>query len=186
MAKHILALDFPDTPNEGIFRIKDTSIYTPLLKVECPELQILPSGYGRPAVLNSITAGFDLVLNACTMGIMGPASCADTCPNLPDGVWHIRYDISPNDKVYVEYDIMRTTHATNRLNAMYCATADKPCNPDADTVYQLQQLDLIRDFLVASQVLVGEQHKIEDGVNMYRYAVNLIDKLSSRRGRCRI
>lgn len=180
MAKHILALETPVTVNEGVFIIRDTSIYTTLLQVACGELQILPPGYGTIGQI-SVTPGFNLVLNACTMGIMGPTSCSDGCPNLPDGIYHLRYDVSPNNMVFVEYNHMRTTHAINKLNGLYCEVDLKDCLPDQQQVYTLSQLDIIRDYLTVSKSMVEDQKDPEDGVNLYRYAMSLMTKMEGRK-----
>lgn len=184
--KHILALDIPDISNEGIFVVNDLSIYTPTLSISCPELQILPPGYGIPSLINGFSTGFNLVLNACTLGIMTAPNCATTCPDLPDGIWNVRYSVAPSDKVYVSYDYLRTTVAMNRLIGLYCNAGMKPCLPDQETLYMVTQLDLIRDYLIAAKGLVEQEHKNEDGINLYRYAVNLMGKLSNSRRGCRI
>jgi len=186
MAGHILSLNIPDVSNEGIFVIEDLSVYTSLLSIQCPELQILPPGYSVPSVVDGFLPGFRLVLNACTMGIMTAANCATSCPALPDGIWNIRYSVSPNAVVYVEYNYMRTTHAMIMLMELYCSVGMKPCLPDQETIYQVQQLDLIRDYLVTAKGLVEQENKPKDGMDLYRYAITLMNKLSSRRRGCRV
>src|SRR5690349_6932993 len=103
MGQHILSLDIRDTCNLGILLIDDTSTYDSLLPVACPNLQITPAGYTVPASIEPTTAGFRLVLNACTIGIVNSTQCGQSLPELPDGIWRIRYSVSPNDKVFVEY-----------------------------------------------------------------------------------
>ena len=183
--RHILALDIPDISNEGILVINDLSIYTSALAISCPELQILPPGFGTPSVVNGFSTGFNLVLNVCTIGIMTANNCATSCPNLEDGIWHFRYSVSPNDKVYVEYDYLRTTKAITQLMGLYCNAGMKPCLPDQETLYMVQQLDLIRDYLTAAKGLVEQEHKQVDGINLYRYALNLMNKFSDCRRSCR-
>jgi len=184
MTRHLLLLDFPPTTVEGVFLIKDISQYAPGLPIACPELQILPPGYSIPTVIGNLHPPFDLVLNACSVGIIGPLSCQSSCPNLPDGIWHIRYDVSPNSLVYVEYDVMRITHAMNMLMQLLCKLNLQPCLPDADVQKALSQLEFIRLMLLSSKVMIEDEHKAQDGMNQYRYAISLINKLSYTRSFC--
>ena len=173
-------MNFPPTSNPGVFLIDDISVYDSILPVSCLNLQILPPGFNVPSVLDGISQGFRLVLNACTIGILPPVNCSTSCPCLPDGVYHIRYSVSPNDSVFVEYDILRTTEAVNRLNTILCNANIKCCTPDQETQYLFNQTENIRNFLLTAQLLVENQHQIADGVSMYRFAVSLIEKMEAR------
>jgi hypothetical protein len=187
MAKHILQLEVPNTSNEGVFLIDDISIYDTVLPVSCLNIQILPPGFNVPSSIGGMTAGFRLVLNACSMGMVTASNCTNSCPQLPDGVYHIRYSVAPNATVFVEYDVLRTTIAINRLNTILCNANIQCCLPDQETLYIINQCDLIRNFLLTAKLLVENQHNIADGVSMYRFAVSLIDKMEARRPtRCQI
>ena len=179
MGKHILALDVREVSNEGVFCIKDISIYDSILPVSCPELQILPPGFTIPSLLE-VTSRFDLVLNACTIGMMS-TGCSDSCPKLPDGLWHLRYSVSPSDKVYVEYNYLRITQAMNILNGMLASLNIQLNLPSQELIYQIQELDLIRNFLLAAKIDVEEKNNPEDGINLYRYTRSLMSKMSSKR-----
>lgn len=184
MSKHILSLEVLPTTNQGIFRLDDTSIYASDLPVSCPNIQILPPGYKVPASIDPLASGFRLVLNACTIGISGATDCSQMLPNLPDGMYHIRYSVSPNDKVYVTYQHLRTVKAMNRLNDLRCAVNLQCCLPDQETIYLLQQFDLIEGFLKSAKVTVENCHKFDDGVNQLRYANQLMDKMSTTKPFC--
>src|SRR4051812_47708375 len=108
---HILRLEAPDTFVEGAFLLRDVSVYSGLIPVSCLQLQILPPGYNVPAVLTDIDPGFNLVLNACTMGVMGPSACNEGIPGLPDGIYNIQLSSAPNTEVFVEYNHLRITDA---------------------------------------------------------------------------
>lgn len=181
MGKHILQLDVPPTSNQGVFLIDDISIYDTLIPVSCPNIQILPPGFAVPTSISSMTPGFRLILNACTIGILPAAGCSSSCPNLPDGVYHIRYSVAPNDAVYVEYDVLRTTMAINRLNTVLSNANIKCCIPDQEAQYIITQCDLIRNFLLTAKLLVENKHQVADGINMYNFAVSLIVKMETKR-----
>jgi len=184
MARHILQLDFGNITNEGVFLIKDISIYAPGLAVSCPELQILPPGYRTPTIISNIVSGFDLVLNACQVGMLSPGRCSNSCPGLPDGIWHFRYDVSPNAIVFVEYDVMRIVHAMNKCMNLLCKLSIPTCLPSAELQQQISELMFIQWLLISAKVTVEDQHKPDDGINQYRYALQLMEKVSSRRCFC--
>lgn len=183
MAKHLLSLDVLPTTNEGIFLIKDTTIYTPLLGISCPQLQVLAPGYTYPSAI-PVSARFDLAFNACSLGMLTSGSCVDSCPILPDGIYWLRYSVSPADQVYVEYNYLRTVQAMNRLNQIGCKIADTPCLPGTEQEYDIQQVSLIREYLISAKTLVENQNRPEDGINIYRFAITCMDKLSSKRPYC--
>jgi len=177
MAQHILLLSEGKSANEGVFLLNDISLYAPTIPVLCPTLEILPPGYRTPAVL-TITPGAHMVFNACTVGILPVTGCMNCAPDLPDGIWHLRYSVSPNDQVYVEYNLLRITEAWNRLNEILCHM-NMHCNlPDKELEYTVYQCSIIREYLYAAKALVEEEHRNEDGINIYRYAYSLIEKLS--------
>jgi len=185
MTRHILQLAFPDTTNEGVLLIKDISVYATGLPVSCLELQILPPGYSVPTIVGNITQGFDLVLNACQIGMLSATKCTNSCPGLPDGIYHIRYSVSPNSIVFVEYDLMRVTHAMNRLMNLLCALSIPTCLPSSQLQAQLEQLWFIQWLLVSAKVTVEDEHNPTKGMNQYKYAISLIDKLLMKGiGRC--
>jgi hypothetical protein len=194
MGKHILQLFFPDCSNEGVFLIDDISIYdglaagisgstVPGLPVACANLQITPPGFKTPTSLSVIPQS-RLILNACTMGTLSASACANSCPDLEDGMYNIRYSVSPNDLVYVEYKILRIVRAMNRLNRMLCRIGLTPCLPSADVESELRNIDTIRDYLISAKMTVENEHQYADGINQYVFAVGLMDKMSYRRQNC--
>lgn len=216
MGKHILQLNFPDCPIEGIFLIDDVSIYDPTMltttsiggtvappsptspsayptgaispcnqvTVPCGNLQITPPGYTVPSSLSVTNPNFRLILNACTLGMLPPASCSGSCPDIPDGLWNIRYSVSPNDKVYIEYKILRIVEAWNRYISLLCDVGLTPCLPDSELQYQLQSLDTIRNYLLSAKSTVESKHQFEEGLQQYEFAVELMDKITFNRPNC--
>ena len=183
MGQHKLFLDIPDTSELGILVIKDISSYDDILPVTCPTLQITPPGYGS-IVITPESTGFDLVLNACQVGLISASGCTSICPTLPDGIWTIRYSVAPNDQVYVVYRYMRTVEAMARYFQLMCALNVQCCTPSAELIYQMQQLDIIRNYILAAKLAVEECNRPSDGINILRFANSLMDKLSSCKPAC--
>ena len=185
MGQHILSLGFPETVNEGILLVDDTSTYDNILPVTCPNLQIMTPGFVTPASIDPLTKGFRLIFNSCTLGVSTTGSCSKSLPCLQDGIYNIRYSVSPNDKVYVEYLMLRNVKAMNRYYTMLCQLDLKCCLPDKETQYMLQQLDIIRNYIVSAKVTVEScAHDPEAGINLLRYANALMDKMSRRKPFC--
>ncbi len=183
MSQHILQLKIDDVYNEGVFLVKDISVYTPAIPVQCPELQILSPGYRTPVVLQ-VSQGFDLVLNACTLGIVPSTGCADGCPKLPDGIYWVQYTVAPADRVYVQYNYLRITQAWNRLNSLLCQLPLDCTLPSQELQYDIDNISRIREYLIAAQTNVNQLNAAEEGIQIYRFAVELMDKMSYKRARC--
>lgn len=208
MAKSILQLNFPDCTNEGVFLVDDISFYDPNLRaittgasaaatafpvitnpcdqlsLPCANLEITPPQFSTPTVFSMQYSGFKLVLNACLLGFLPPNGCANSCPNIPDGLYNVRYSISPNDQIYVEYKILRIVEAWNRYISMVCKIGLTPCLPDADTQSELRDLDTIRNYLVSAKATVENLHQFGEGMDQYHFAVELMDKMSYEPNRC--
>lgn len=184
MSQHILSLQVNNTYNEGIFIVQDTSIYASGLGVACQSLQITPPGFTTPTVIVPTTQNFQFILNACTLGIVGPTGCSDMCPNIPDGVYGLYYSVSPNDQVFVGYQYLRIVSAINRLNGYLCKLQLPNCLPGQELTYELNNISIIRNYLISAQTNVNDLNQIQDGVNSYRFAIDLMNKMSTRKAYC--
>jgi len=184
MSQHVLSIDIPITQNVGIMLFDDTSIYTSSLPVSNQNLQITPPGFSTPTIITSTVPHFRLVLNACMLGIANPTACASTCPAIPDGIYGINYSVSPNDKVFVSYQYLRIVSAINRLDDMLCSLSLPCCLPNQELIYELQNIDIIRNYLRSAQTNVNNLHNFTDGINQYRYAISLMDKMINHKPKC--
>ena len=107
MAKqHILSLEIPAVSNCELLCIKDTSQYNKDLAVDCEELLITLPGYTVP-VLIKVDKDFDMCLTACTLALQ-TTNCGVTQEKIPDGIYIVKYSVSPNSKVYVEYKSLKS------------------------------------------------------------------------------
>lgn len=166
--KHILSLEVPDTANSKIFRVVDTSSYAAELPVAYPLLTITPPGFVTPVHVQT-TERFGLVLNACTLGIQ-TIDCGEELVALPDGLYHIRYSVSPNDQVWVEYKHLRMTCTLNSYYDALAGIEGHGCNMDECTLQQLKELRLIKSFLDVAKAKVEYSHKCEEGLEMLAFA----------------
>ena len=183
MIKHNLILDIPDVLAPCILTINDISDYDfndPNLC--CQMLEITPPAFTRPIVFNAqnsniLSYNFKLNLTACDLGLQ-TEGCNDNLCSLSDGIYIIRYSISPNNVVYVEYNHLRITDALNRYKQTLCCL---DLNKDKLGYEHVQKMTMLADFrtyLDAAKAMVEICHKPEEGMQMYAYALKILDKLN--------
>ena len=182
--QHVLSLDIPVTMNKCILRIVDTSVYLTTPVPTCQQLEITPPGYSTTTVLgdaDGIFPGFMANLTACDLG-MQSLNCGTSYADLPDGIYIVKWSISPNDLVYVEYNHLRITCALAKVQAILCDLELGACDPPADVKEKLNQITLIQRLLDAAVAMVEYCHVPEKGMNLYRYALKLLDKMDCSTG----
>ena len=174
--KHTLSLEVADTNNVNIIKIFDTSLYSSELGVDCPLLQVTAPGFTLPANI-SVSSNFNVTLSACDLGIQ-LTNCNTPAP-LPDGVYIIRYSVSPNDKVFVEYTYLRVTVLLEEYNKQLCQLELSSCEPQADVKESLKELRLIKSFIDAAKAKVEYEHDNQEAMNILEYAQKRLQKLDS-------
>jgi hypothetical protein len=179
MAQHVLSLEAPDTLNKCILRVVDTSIYNPLSQPTCPLLQITLPGFRIPVQFTDtvIAPGFNLNLTACDLELQ-TTNCGTSYTDLPDGIYIIKYSVSPNDIVYVEYNHLRITCALNKIQAIYCDLDLGTCDPPEKVKALLNEICLIQQYLSAAKAYVEYCHQPSKGMDLYRYALKLLSKIT--------
>jgi hypothetical protein len=177
MANHKLSLEVPTVMNPCIISIMDTSVYADLVPVTCPTLNVTVPGFTYSVQID-FTPNSNEILTACDLELQ-VEGCAQQFLNLPDGVYIIKYSVSPNDSVYVEYNHLRITQALNKYNEAMCDLDITDCAPTCETENQLKNLRKIRQYLDAAVAKVETCHEPQKGMTLYNYALKLIDKLGS-------
>ena len=129
MANHVLSLEVPTVMNSCIMKLFDTSVYTPLLPVTCPTLNITVPGFGYSVQIDT-TENFAETITACDLQLQ-TVDCGTINYDIPDGIYIIKYSVSPNDQVYVEYNHMRITQALIKYNKVLCDVDAAACDPPA-------------------------------------------------------
>lgn len=175
MARHQLSLEVPQTNNTRIFRITDTSVYADELPVKCPVLHITSPGFTIPVAIE-VLKSFNLVLNACTLGLSS-GDCEDSMPSLPDGVYHIRYSVSPNDKVFVEYYHLRTSQVQNVLHNEICKLDLDACEPPQEIAERFKKLSEIGDYIEAARIKTEICHDPVKGMKLLLYAKDQLERI---------
>ena len=180
--RHILSLEIPTVSNCNLLCIKDTSQYSKDLAVDCEELLITLPGYSVP-VLIKVDKDFDMCLTACTLALQ-KENCGSKQENIPDGIYIIRYSVSPNSKVYVEYNHLRVTKLLTSYYEVLCDLDVQACQPDSDKQAILAEMYYIRTMIDAAVSNVEYCQAAAQGMQLYNYAKNRLEKIACPSGNC--
>jgi len=176
MANHILSLEVPTVMNPCILKIFDTSVYSELIPVTCPTLNITVPGFGYSVQLDT-TENFAETITACDLQLQ-TVDCGTVNVDIPDGVYIIKYSVSPNETVFVEYNHMRITQALNKYYNVLCDVDAAACDPPFKIKQRLEELRLIFMYLQASKGKVEFCHEPQKGMSLYNYAMKLLNKMT--------
>ena len=173
-SKHQLSLEVPETNNCSVLRIFDTSIYSDLLDITCGTLQITSPGFNQPVSIE-VLPHFNLILNGCTLGIQ-TTNCGSVSQRIPDGIYTIKYSVSPNSEVYVEYYYLRVCQTLNKYFNELCRLELAACDPQPDVKADLDELRLIKSFIDAAKVKVEICNNPQEGMDLLLYAQKRLQK----------
>ena len=176
-SKHQLSLELPDTNNIKVLRLFDTSLYAEDLAIDCGTLRITSPGFNLPVAIE-ILKGFNIVLNACSLGLQR-TNCQDASQPIPDGIYVINYSVAPNTSVFVEYNHLRTTQTINKYFNLLCDLEMSGCEPGADVKEKLEELRLIKSFIDAAKAKVEYCHEPQAGMELLIYAQKRLNKYAT-------
>jgi hypothetical protein len=173
-SKHQLSLEIIQSNNCSLFRVIDTSIYTPDLEVTCATLQITVPGFNDTYSI-SVASGFEYSLTGCLIGVQ-TTDCNSIAQTLPDGAYTVKYSVSPNDKVFVEYNFLNTCAFLNRYYTYLCQIELAACEPQPDVRAQLDELRLIKSFHDAAKAKIEQCNDVTAGMELFNYARKRLDR----------
>lgn len=181
MAQHKLSLEAPDTMNPCILRLVDTSVYDSIIPIDCPILEITAPGFVHPVQFTTpdITPGFIKNFTACDLELQ-TTNCGTEFNDIPDGIYVIKYSVSPNDVVYVEYNHLRITKALTCYQSIMCDIDVAACDPTTEIKKKLDSLALIKSYLYAAKAKVETCHEPQKGMELYSYAMKLLGKFECK------
>ena len=183
MAHHVLSLEIPLVYNKCILRVEDTSIYDPLLPVDCLTLQITPPGFVDISAL-TFTPNYIANITACDLGIQ-ITNCDNYNNDLQDGVYVIRQSLAPVETVFVEYNHLRITAALNDYQkALCCIQKSIPSAPSHEVTAKIREAQFVRTLLDAAKAEVEYCHHPNNGMATYKYARERLKKLLCNCGCC--
>ena len=187
MANHVLSLEVPTVLNSCVMKIFDTSIYqtsSPNIPIVCPTLTITAPGFTYSSeIIGSKMTDFvelgNINITACDLNLQ-KTDCGLKYGDLPDGIYVIKYSVSPNDQVFVEYNHMRISKALNKYYKVLCEVDVAACDPPFKIKEKLEKLRLIKMYLEAAKAKVEFCHEPQKGMSLYNYALKLLNNFECR------
>lgn len=187
MAKHILSAEVPETLNECVLLITDTSIIDPIIPLDCPLWNITVPGFKTSVEFDEATLaampgaafGGTLQFNTCDLELQTVA-CGTKFNALPDGIYVIKLSTSPHDVIFVTYNHLRTTKLLNNYQKILCELDLAACDPTEDIVSKLNQLRMIKMYIEAAKAKVEICHEPKKGMELYTYAKKLLTKFDCK------
>ena len=177
MAQHKLSLIALETMNVSSMKLIDTSIYAEGINVKCPLMEITLPGFNYAVQFGEdrIQPEFNAVFTACHLEIQ-TENCGTQFSPLPDGIYVLKYSVSPNDLVFVEYNHLRITKALTQYSKVLCGIDLAGCEPDSETSKKIEELRKIKMYLEAAKAKVEVCHQPGKGMELYNYAMKLLGK----------
>ena len=175
--KHVLSLEIPDTLDSCAMMVRDMSVYSDILPYECATLQITAPGWITAAKFENLAKNFSLVVTACSMGSQ-TTGCDTTPMTIVDGVYVVRWSVSPNAVVYVEYNHLRITSALKAIQSILCCLDLGTCLPEPKVLSVLRELSEWEMMLKAAKANVEVCHKPSKGMEMYTFALKNIRRIA--------
>lgn len=184
MATNKLSLNIPDIMTGCVIRVEDTSVYEVLMPYVCPTLQVTVPGYSDCVTFTNITTpavakGFVFNLTACNLETQF-SECGVNFDSLPDGIYTFNYSMSPNDRLFVEYDHLRVTAINKKIKLQLCELQLSACQPSPTVTSKLNHLMTIMSYVEAAKAKVEFCDNTKEGMILYNYANKLIDEFNCK------
>lgn len=153
-------------------------MYNSFLEIECPILEVTLPGFSYAIQFGeeTISPGFARAFTACDLKIQ-KENCGSKFGVLPDGVYVLKYSVSPNDEVYVKYNHLRAVELNSRYEKLLCDLDIADCEPGRETRQKMNVLQDVRLYLDAAVSKVEICHEPRKGIQLYTYAKKLLDDL---------
>jgi len=175
--KHSLSLEIPHISSPYVINIRDTGIYASGLPTQTPRLEILLPGFVQPVnIIQGVNPGFMFNVNAKDLELQLQTDIAMMA--LPDGVYTIRYSVSPNNIVHVSYYHLRATKIMNEyyavLGTLVIDECDSACHLHKDE--KLSALRQIKMYIESAIAKVEVMHATQEGIDMLTFAQRQLNK----------
>lgn len=173
--RHTLSIEILETRNECVLPIVDLSSYGKMLPVTCQKIEIMLPCSRVVRSYSNLQPGFNLALTACDISLQ-TKNCGEIFDSFPDGVYYVRYSVSPNDDVFVEQYHFRQSIALNRYRDFLANIENANCEPDAK-INQLVEKSCYIDFLLKASKAKAEIHHDTDSANkIFKRATDLLNE----------
>ncbi len=169
-----LNLLYLDTHDVNTLAVADASFYESDFNIINPTLEITPPGFvvhTAPFTEKTIE-----VFNSNTTGI----TC-DGCElaQLPDGIWKLKFSITPANVYYVEKTFLRTNQIYAKLDTIFLRMDFMTCDSQIK-LEDKQTLDTI-EFFIEGAIAAANNCLNKEAMNLYNKANKMLDELINHR-----
>lgn len=176
---HELDITYHNTYNCRSLKIEDNSVYDPDIPVKNLILEVKPPGLTSFIPFYFVKKNWkSITLNCSTLKlccVKQPCKLSE----LPDGVYNIKYSISPNLKSIVEFSHMRVCRImSNYIKLVGLFLSSKHNNSRKDNEKIEQELISIKDIIDASVYSVEELLDNQLGLELYEQAITRIKQIN--------
>lgn len=176
--EHKLGIEIVETKNEKILRLIDASIYVGGVPVVCPKIYITAPGFQFSSV-HEVDENFNMILTACDLEIQS-GNCDSQQNNLPDGVYAIKYTVSPHEYLFTEVNHLRLSQTYNRIEKLYCNLGMPTSDLTGRTKEKLSKINEVENYLKASKASIETCQNTKYGTELYKYAIKLLDRIDCK------
>lgn len=166
-----LDLVYLDTHRADSFAIADTSVYPSGFTPVNPTMEITVPGFAPKSI--TFTPSSIQVYNSNSLGITCP-ECENS--NLPDGVYKVKYTMTPAYQYYVERSFMRTNMIYAKLDSYFLKLDFMQCD-QAIKEAQKKVLDTI-EFFIEGAIAAADKCMDSKAMELYNTANSMLDKLN--------
>jgi hypothetical protein len=175
-----LLLDFKSSKTGKSFEIKDISVYNTDGPVSCGTLKVTPPGFEKKPKYYDVLKGFMLNVNMSNLGIQ-KVNHFDQLKPLPDGAYHIRYSINPNDKIFVEYVYFNTFNINKVYVDKVAEFLEEKCDmTQAQKRERVDQLWEISNNIDLCKTAAEDCLSLSEAEILYNEAVDLLTKMDNK------
>lgn len=166
-----------DTHNAYTLGVADLSTYPAGFPIVAPTIQVAPPGY--PTVAMPFTANSMSILNSENLGI---TTTGQELAKLPDGIYRLKYTVTPANLYFVEKTFMRTDFIQEKFDIAFMR-ADFNCSDRHFVKQQREQLDEIY-YLIQESIAAANQCANTLATNLYNQANRLLDRFLNAKSCC--
>lgn len=172
MASNTPALDLAMLPtyNVKLLAIADASYYPTGWNVSVPSISITPPGY-VPTMMTFVAGGLQLY-NANSLGL---CTVSDVCdmPPLPDGIYKVRYTITPANVYFIDKTFLRTDKIESDLDYAFLKLEMMECDGQLKR-QKKETIDLI-EFYIQGAIAAADQCALKMATDLLGKARRLLD-----------
>ena len=99
-------------------------------------------------------------------------------------VYIVRYSVSPNSKVFVEYNHLKVSSLMSTYYNVLCDLDVQACQPNSTKADLLSEMNFIRTLIDAAVANVEYCASSAQGMQLYNYAKQRLNKISCPSGNC--